>query len=63
MYMHAYTYIYMYICMYNIPMHIYIYMCMGNGISPPAFRDISKFHELRQFRVKGLGYMSSGLKV
>ena len=34
---------------------------MGNGISPPAFCDIFKSHELRQFRVKGLGYMSLGL--
>ena len=35
-----------------------IYIYMGSGISPPAFCDISKSHELRQFRVKGLGYMS-----
>ena len=36
---------------------------MGNGISPPAFCDISKSHELRQFRVKGLGYMSLGFRL
>ena len=51
----------------HIHIHIiYIYIIMGRGISPPAFRDIFKFHELRQFRVKGLGYigyMSSGLRV
>ena len=36
---------------------------MGNGISPPAFCDISKPHELRQFRVRGLGYMSLGFRL
>ena len=36
---------------------------MGNGISPPAFCDISKSHELRQFRVKGLCYMSLGFRL
>ena len=30
---------------------------------PPAFCDISKSHELRQFRVKGLGYMSLGFRL
>ena len=44
-------------------MRIYMYICMGNGISPPAFRDISKSQELRHFRVKGLGYMSLGFRV
>ena len=42
---------------------IYIYIHTGNGISRPAFRDISKFHELRLFRVKDLAYMSLGLRV
>ena len=36
---------------------------MGWGISPPAFCDISKSHELQQFRVKGLGYMSLGFRL
>ena len=36
---------------------------MGWGISPPAFCDFSKSHELRQFRVKGLGYMSLGFRL
>ena len=36
---------------------------MGWGISPPAFCDISKSHELKQFRVKGLGYMSLGFRL
>ena len=39
----------MYICTY---IHIYIWVTV---YGPPAFRDISKLHELRQFRVKGLG--------
>ena len=42
---------------------VYIYLYMGNGISPPAFCDISKSHELKQFRVRGLGYMSLGFKL
>ena len=42
----------------NAYVHIYIYRVT---VYPPfAFCDISKFHELRQFRVKGLGYMSLG---
>ena len=41
----------------------YIHTYMGNGISPPAFCDISKSHELKQFRVKGLGYMSLGFRL
>ena len=36
---------------------------MGNGICPPAFCDISKSHELRQFRVEGLGYMGLGFRL
>ena len=40
-----------------------MYIYMGNGISPPAFCDISKSHELRQFRVKGLGYISLGFRL
>ena len=36
---------------------------MGWGISPPAFCDISKSHELKQFRVKGLCYMSLGFRL
>ena len=36
---------------------------MGWGISPLACCDISKSHELKQFRVKGLGYMSLGFRL
>ena len=36
---------------------------MRKGISPPAFRDISKSHELGQFTVKGLGCMSLGFRL
>ena len=50
-------YIYTHFCMFEI------YIIVGNGISPPAFCDISKSHELRQFRVKGLGYMSLGFRL
>ena len=46
----------------RVNVYIYIYI-MGNGISPPAFCDISKSHELRQFRAKGLGYMSLGFRL
>ena len=55
---YMYTQIYMYVhrC-------IYLHAFMGNGISPPAFCDISKSHELKQFRVKGLGYMSLGFRL
>ena len=40
-----------------------MYIYMGWGISPPAFCDISKSHDLKQFRVKGLGYMSLGFRL
>ena len=43
--------------------HTEIYTYMGWGISPPAFCDISKSHELKQLRVKGLGYMSLGFRL
>ena len=43
--------------------YVYIYISMGWGISRPAFCDISKSHELRQFRVKGLGYISLGFRL
>ena len=56
---------YAHVCIKFIHTHIYIctYVYMGNGISPPAFCDISKSHELRQFRVKGLGYTSLGFRL
>ena len=60
MYVEMYLYFYLHIRKYA---HPYIYIYMGNGISPPAFCDISKSHELRQFRVKGLGYMSLGFRL
>ena len=42
----------------------YIYIYIWAGAYPlPAFCDISKSHELKQFRVKGLGYMSLGFKL
>ena len=40
--------------------HIYIYRL---GHIPPAFCDISKSHELKQFRVMGFGYMSLGFRL
>ena len=49
--MRIYTYVY-----------IYIYIWAG-AYSAPAFCDISKSHELRQFRVKGLGHMSLGFRL
>ena len=56
--------IYIHTCTHKYKTCIYIYMgYMGNGISPPAFCDISKSHELKQFRVKGLGYMSLGFRL
>ena len=66
---HASRYVYiqtclcMHIYMYMYISHSYTYIYMGNGISPPAFCDISKSHEPRQFRVKGLGYMSLGFRL
>ena len=44
----------------HIYTHIYIY---GLGHIPPAFCEISKSHELKRFRVKGLGYMSLGFRL
>ena len=43
-------------------MCVSIYMWAG-AYPPPAFCDISKSHELKQFRVKGLGYMSLGFRL
>ena len=68
--MHVYTYIYTYMYVYTYIMYvcidlyvdIYIYT-YGLGHIPPAFCDISKSHELKQFRVKGLGYMSLGFRL
>ena len=54
-----YIYICIYICMY-IWINMYVY---GLGHIPPAFCDISKSHELKQFRVEGLGYMSLGFRL
>ena len=58
---------YIYIYIYIFTQHIYttcIYtFIFGLGHIPPAFCDISKSHELKQFRVKGLGYMSLGFRL
>ena len=73
MYAHIYicVYIYMYMHIYIYIVFIYIYTCIfvyiyieiwAGAHPPPAFCDISKSHELRQFRVKGLGYMSLGFR-
>ena len=53
--MHKYIHVHMYIYIYT---HVY-----GLGHTPPAFCDISKFYELRQFRANGLGYMSLGFRL
>ena len=52
MYLNGYVYIYINACIF-----------CGYRYIPPAFCDISKSHELRQFRVKGLGYMSLGFRL
>ena len=74
-YTHIYTYTYIYIHIHiHIHMYIYrtncththIYICIHIWVPvypPPAFCDISKSHELRQFRVRGLGYMSLGFRL
>ena len=48
--------------MQHVCLYIYMYI-YGLGHIPPAFCDISKSHELKQFRVKGLGYMSLGFRL
>ena len=73
MYIYIYTNnIHAYICHSNSqkcnhntnPIYIYVYIYIyGLGHIPPAFCDISKSHELKQFRVKGLGYMSLGFRL
>ena len=40
-----------------------MYIYRGNGISRPTLRDMSKFQALDGVRVKGLSYMSLGLRV
>ena len=50
---HIYTSVYIY---------IYIYIWVTVYLAP-AFCDISKSHELKQFRVQGLGYMSLGFRL
>ena len=46
----------------HTPLWNYVYIWV-TVYPPPAFCDISKSHELRQFRVKGLGYMSLGFRL
>ena len=60
--MHKYICIYIYVDYQHHfikrERYLRMYIYMGNGISPPAFCDVSRSHELKQFKVKGLGYMS-----
>ena len=65
---HTYSYMYVYVYVYismslseSAYIYIYTYVYIYIWVTvypPPAFCDISKSHELRQFRANGLGYMS-----